>query len=108
MTTPAVCQRRAVAGGRQRPGVAVGQHARTVGQQFSAECAHGAVDANIFGRHFVRLGQQSLYNRANGLFLDGIPDCAHALQGPEQIDRRRSASRQHVKCLVHSCRKVCG
>ena len=50
-------QRRAPSCCGQGSGIAVGEHARAVGKQCRARCAHGAVDADVFGMDFMGLVQ---------------------------------------------------
>ncbi len=50
-------QRRSVAAGGQRAGVAVGEHAAFLGHQLAAECSHGLAGGDVFVVHGVGFGE---------------------------------------------------
>ncbi len=95
-------QRRAIAACGQSSGIAVGQHTTFVRQQFAAECSQSLARSNVFFVHGVCFCEDSLLNlghcRSGRVQLR--KQALHAVDGPEQVHRRRSRSGQaRADCL---------
>jgi len=98
-------ERGAVAGGGQRAGVAVGEHARAVGQQRRTVLAHGAVGPDVLREDLMGLRQQRVGLGGRRVGGERLPLQPHALEGPEQVDGRGPARRQHLETAVHGPRE---
>ena len=108
-------ERRAVAGRRQRAGVAVRQHARRSGTTLGAMRAHRAAARDIFVVNRARLGFEPLLDLIDRLARRRRlgKHALHAIDRPEQIDRGRPRGRHHLAQLVElgrelrACRSPC-
>ncbi len=81
-------QRRAVPAGGQCPGVAMRQHAAGRGKQRGAVTAHRFVGGDVFQVHALRFGDHFLPDAVDREFAERLKLVFHALDRPEQVDRR--------------------
>ena len=93
---------RAVAGGGERAGVAVGEDARAAGHDLGAEGSHRPAARHVLVVNRARLDFEprgEVGHRAAGLGGLG-EDPLHAVDGPEQVDGGGSRRGQLVACLL--------
>ena len=94
-------QRGAVVAGGQSAGVAVGEHAVAVGQEFGPVTPYRPTHLSVFFVDRSRLGKQlggDFGRRSLAFQLPG--DSFHPFQGPDQVDRRGPAAGQVVGGLI--------
>ena len=93
---------RAVAGGGERAGVAVGEDARLVGQELRSEVAHAAARREVLPLDGEGLVEEAAAERLAAGGLEGAEALPHPLDGPEEVDRGgpgRGERRAHVAPL---------
>ena len=87
-------ERRAVAGGGERPGVAVREDPRSRRHQLGAVVAEGAVGRHVLREDRLRLGEQTAAQGRERLGTPREHGPPHAVEGPEEVDGGRSRGRQ--------------
>src|SRR5205823_4767010 len=92
----------AITGGRERPRVAVRQHARAVGQHLRAMRPHCAATRDVLVVDLLRLAIETVRQLLSRLScLRAFAEHAlHAIDRPEQVDRCRPRRGHHVADLL--------
>ena len=82
-------ERGAIAGRRQRAGIAMRENARVRRHQVSTVVAERLVGGEVFGEDRLRLRGQTGARLGHGTPAQAIGDAAHALERPEEVDGGR-------------------
>ena len=94
--------------GRQRPGVAVGQHGRVIFDQLSTELRDQTLRLDIFVMNRFRIVDQHLLDLGDRLpFRLCTLECPlHSVDRPEQIHCRRPCFADHVADIIELVLKI--